>query len=272
MLKQRVLTAACLMPPVIAAILFLPLSVITLVFATFVLIGAWEWARLAGWQGTGQRLAYTALLAVLLAGLYWLRQQTDTSAVVLWFSVAWWLVALLQVVIYQRQGKPTLRHPLMLGITGIAILLPVWLALIALHGLAPYVTLLILCLIWAADIAAYFAGRAWGKQKLASRVSPGKSREGVYGALVSAVVMGLLFLQTPVLSGLPVVLFLLLCVITVMVSVLGDLYESLYKRIAGLKDSGNILPGHGGVLDRIDSLTAAAPFFALGIQLLGGSL
>ncbi len=269
MLKQRVLTAVLLVPPVIAAILYLPISLVSLLFALFVVIAAWEWARLAGWHSSQARGLYAALVAVLLAGLYVINQTLDLTLIILCISLVWWLVALAQVVIYQRKGTETLRHPLLMGLTGLLVLIPVWISLVALHKLAPYTTLLVLILIWAADIAAYFAGRQWGKHKLASRVSPGKSLEGVYGALLASVLLALMYLQVPLFSGLNSGLFIILCVFTVMISVLGDLFESLYKRVAGIKDSGNILPGHGGMLDRIDSLTAAGPVFALGIHLLG---
>lgn len=152
------------------------------------------------------------------------------------------------------------------------VMIPAWTSLVVLHGGGEpgvYRVLFLLALIAGADITAFFVGRRWGRTRLASRVSPGKSWEGVAGALVAVLVLAS---AAGILAGFgswTLAVFLGLCVVTALASVLGDLTESLFKRQAGLKDSGHLLPGHGGVLDRIDSLTAAAPLFALGIQWLG---
>lgn len=152
--------------------------------------------------------------------------------------------------------------------SAVPVLFGSWLAVVHLHGypqLGPKLVLFLLVLIWTADIAAYFTGRRWGKTKLAPALSPGKTRAGVYGALAGAVLAALSLAwwlgMSPSLAGLAVIL----CVVTAFVSVVGDLYESLVKRRRGVKDSGRLLPGHGGILDRIDSLMAAAPVFALGM-------
>ncbi len=148
------------------------------------------------------------------------------------------------------------------------VLIPTWVALIALHrhnSDGPYLVVFLLALIWAADSAAFFVGRRWGKTRLASRVSPAKSWEGAVGGVLAAVVLAGLVSGFLGLGRDQFPLFLLLSLVTAMISILGDLVESLYKRQAGLKDSGNILPGHGGVMDRIDSLTAAAPLFVAGL-------
>jgi phosphatidate cytidylyltransferase len=152
---------------------------------------------------------------------------------------------------------------------GVMLLVPMWVALINLHSdYGGEYFLLLMLLIWGADSGAYFVGRVFGKHKLAPKVSPGKSVEGVIGGVIFAVVIMLIFLQYQNIAIDNYFGYLLLAIVVTSISVLGDLYESLFKRISGFKDSGNILPGHGGILDRIDSLTAAAPFFLLGLSFI----
>jgi phosphatidate cytidylyltransferase len=154
-------------------------------------------------------------------------------------------------------------------VAGYLVMLPAWAALVVLHGRTadgPLITLYLLVVVWLADSGAYFSGRRWGKRKLAPVISPGKTREGVYGAIVVsavfALVAGLLYSHSVVwTAGL-----MLVSTVAVMFSIVGDLLESLMKRQSGIKDSSHIIPGHGGILDRIDSLTAAAPVFLLGLQ------
>jgi phosphatidate cytidylyltransferase len=148
------------------------------------------------------------------------------------------------------------------------VLVPAWWALVALHGVSPsgrYYLLFLLVLVWVADSAAYFSGRLWGTNKLAPRISPGKTWEGVWGALIAGLVLGVLGVILFGVQGSRWVAFVALCAATVAFSILGDLAESAFKRQSGLKDSGQLLPGHGGILDRVDSLTAAAPVFMLGL-------
>jgi phosphatidate cytidylyltransferase len=152
-------------------------------------------------------------------------------------------------------------------LAGALVILPAWAALCTLHASAergPTVTLMLLMLVWLADIGAYFAGRRWGEKKLAPAISPGKTWEGVYGGLLSsllfAAIAGAIFSRS--LSW--TLAFMMVSLLTVMFSVAGDLLESLMKRQSGIKDSGNIIPGHGGIFDRIDSLVAAAPLFLIG--------
>ena len=153
---------------------------------------------------------------------------------------------------------------------GVLVLSAAWLSLLKLKSLESGNAwlLLVLLIVWAADIGAYFSGKRWGKVKLAPNVSPGKTREGVYGGLVAVVVTSLVFALWNELTGAAIVYLVLLSIIVGFVSVMGDLFESLLKRFTGIKDSGSILPGHGGVLDRIDSILAAAPFFCLGLYFL----
>jgi phosphatidate cytidylyltransferase len=197
-----------------------------------------------------------------------------------WLQAAWqpWMIAVgagwwvAQLIVLARVRRVELRQGLDWtgAIVGLLVLIAPWVALVVLRQTVPagpQLVLFLLLLIWIADSAAYFVGRRWGRAKLAPILSPGKTRAGVYGALVFACVGGLL-LGLTLSPGVPgTLLAALACAMTVVVSIVGDLYESLLKRRRGVKDSGQLLPGHGGVLDRIDSLTAAAPVFTLGILL-----
>ncbi len=272
MLRQRVLTALVLVPLVVAAVLALPAAGLALLLGAILLLGAWEWAGLAGLQDPVPRGAYVLLLGLLLA-LGWGVRDTLGPAVV-WGAVVAWGAAAAWVVAFQVSAgrRPAAPGVLLLRVLGLPVLLPAWLALVLLHTRpesGPWFVLYLLVLVWVADSAAYFAGRRWGRRKLARHVSPGKSWEGVAGALAGGLLLALAAgagfgYRDAALAG-----FALLGVLTVAVSVLGDLFESLLKRYRSVKDSGGLLPGHGGVLDRIDSLTAAAPLFLAGLWLLG---
>lgn len=270
-LAQRFLTAATLVPLLVAGILWLPTGPLAGVLGVFVVAGAWEWAGLCGLRSGWARLGYAAGVA---ASLVIALPYVTAPAVVLLIdgvALAWWLVALLLVLAHQAGHGPPLGGTWLRAATGVLVLVPAWLSLCALRALdpaGPYLLLALLFLIWSADSAAFFVGRRWGRTRLASRVSPGKSWEGVAGALVAVLPLALLAVWLLPASSLSTAGFVLLCAATVLASILGDLVESLYKRQAGLKDSGALLPGHGGVLDRIDSLTAAAPLYASGVILL----
>ncbi|AGA89563.1 CDP-diglyceride synthetase [Thioflavicoccus mobilis 8321] len=269
-LRQRAATAALLIPLTVAVVLWLPTPAFALCFAVVVLFGAWEWAALAGLAATRARTAYLIPIAAGM-GLLWQTLGAGWSPWVLaGLSLWWWWVALTlpRIRVVEPLRGVTWR---LLG-SGSLVLLGPWLALVYLHGLGrngPLLVLFLLVLIWIADSAAYFSGRRWGRVKLAPMLSPGKTWVGAYGALASALIWGLLLVWGLALSWDRALLALAVCVVSVAMSIVGDLYESLLKRRRGLKDSGRLLPGHGGMLDRIDSLTAAAPFFALGLTLLG---
>ena len=268
-LARRALTAAVLAPIVVAAVLWLPTWGFALFFGVFALLGAWEWpvvASLGGTWGAVFWLAVTVLLAIL--AMAWMNPAL-WGAVML-AAISFWALAVVWVIQAQHGDPPLgLSHPALRALAGCLILVPCWSAFVLLHARSPVLVLLVLILIWLADSAAYFAGRALGRRRLASRISPGKSWEGVLGGL-AAVVMAAWAAQA---SGIVPVnspgALVLLCAVVAAVSVLGDLTESLFKRRAGVKDSGTLIPGHGGVLDRIDSLTAAAPVFASGWLTLG---
>ncbi len=265
MLGKRILTALILAPAAIAAILLLPSTVFALVVAVLLLIGAREWADLSG-AGRVGGIAYPALLLAL--GALWVLEPTFLDAsTLLTVAAIWWALVLLLVIAYPG-GRGLWRGVPALG-AGVLVLFPAWIALGTLHGAGdegPRWLLVLMVLIWGADTGAYFAGRAFGRHRLAPAVSPGKTWEGVLGGMALAIPVAAALAWGLELALPP--LFWLLAVVTVAASVLGDLAESLLKRVADRKDSGTLFPGHGGVMDRIDSVTAAAPIFALGLEVL----
>jgi phosphatidate cytidylyltransferase len=272
MLKQRLLTAALLVPLIIWGILSLPSEYFALLLALFVVQGAWEWTRLMKISALPQRLLYTLSVAVCLFVSWTLLQNGGADWLALpVLSLFWWLLAIALVIQFPC-GVSRWSSPVVQALIGLLILIPTWLALVGLHQSSeqgPYLVMYMLSLIWVADSGAYFGGRAWGRRKLAPAVSPGKSWEGVGSgavlclgyAFVAAWLLEIAVTQWPV--------FVVLSLLTVFFSVLGDLTESMFKRHAGIKDSGTLLPGHGGVLDRIDSITAAAPVFVVTYWLAG---
>lgn len=271
MLIQRVLTALVLLPLLLGAIWYLPPAGLYAVFCVVGLIAGWEWGGLMGTRATAAiRAAFVASCALAMAAVWFLREYA------LWFCVAaalWWLYALVLVRGYPtnferaRPGLPTM------WLIGLLLLVPTMLGLWMLRAMPDGAqrVFFLFFLIFAADTGAYLAGRNFGKRKLAPAVSPGKTVEGMVGGLLlcaawAACAGPLVFssLDTP----LKILELVLLCLIVAGFSVVGDLIESLFKRSAGVKDSGNILPGHGGMLDRVDSVLAGAPLMALGLTLL----
>lgn len=267
MLKQRLLTALVLAPLTLAGVFWLPLPGFQVFVAIAMLLGAWEWSRLAGLEARGVRALFSLGLGVVLAGCIWFGPYVSVRALMV-LTVLFWLLALYWVVRFPVAGIWCSRGSRLA--IGYLVLTACWFALVELKGMAHgnRLILLLLLLVWGADIGAYISGRTWGRHKLAPDVSPGKTREGLWGGLASCLLVGGaygLYLELPVLQ-LVYVVVLSLC--TGFASVLGDLFESMLKRYQGIKDSGCMLPGHGGVLDRIDSLTAAAPVFVLGLSLI----
>ncbi len=264
MLQQRITTALLIGLPVIAVLLWLPPALTVLLFAVVVLMAGWEWSALARLQRPLLRVLYLLALAVGML-LSWLYLRTDAHlGALLQVSLVWWLVALLWILF-----RPLSMLQPLAAVAGLLVLVPAWLTLTLIHlqpPAGPQWVLFLFLMVVSADIGGFLFGKRFGHSKLAPRVSPGKTWEGVAG--------GLLLSMTVALAGVwwfkvPMRRFLLLCLFTVAMSVVGDLTESLFKRHAGLKDSGSLLPGHGGVLDRIDSITAAAPVFLAGLLYLG---
>ncbi|WP_249976852.1 phosphatidate cytidylyltransferase [Vreelandella olivaria] len=260
MLKQRIITAAWLAPLTLIGLFGLQGSAFALFTACIVLLGAWEWTNLAGVTRQNARLQLVAAIALLMV-LMWLSGAVF-AIWPLWLAAAGWLVNLYWVSRYpdaSQQWQATPRRLLM----GLWVLLPCWVGFNILRDSGVVWLLFVLLLVWCADIGAYFAGRQWGKRKLAPRVSPGKSWEGVIGGLIATSLLALVFAIWQPLGFAGGVALIVITALVTLVSVLGDLLESMLKRHRNIKDSSQLLPGHGGVLDRIDSLTAAIPIFAL---------
>lgn len=269
MLKQRVITALILVPLVFFAVLGLSNHSFSLVLAAVTLLAASEIAPLGGIRSTGGMLLFLVLQAGLLLGFHWLQSSVHASWLIYPFA-AWWLGVVLVLLSgkFRVKSEQGLSAGVLAG--GSLLLAGSWYALSHLHGMTtfgPQLLLFLMMLIWVADSAAYFSGRTWGKHKLAPNVSPGKTVEGVYGALAGAALCAVVLWSLNWINGATLLVLLPLCLLTAMVSVGGDLWESVLKRKRGVKDSGRLLPGHGGVLDRLDSLIAAAPFFLGGLIL-----
>jgi len=264
MLKQRVITALVLVPVVLAAIFLLPSAYFSIVAAAVMLIGAWEWSNMMGLQQMHYRVGYCLMVAASFVVCHFI-----PAAVTYGIAVIWWSIAFKWVVSYPDNNERW-GNAKVLGIMGVVVLSPSWKALVDIQALedGSLVLLFVLGLVWAADTGAYFAGRRWGDRKLAPKVSPGKSIAGLLGGLAASLLFACIIVMTWEMSA-SAAPFLLLVLVTVLFSVLGDLLESMVKRNRGIKDSGNILPGHGGILDRIDSITAALPIYATGLLMAG---
>lgn len=270
MLKQRIVTGVILAPLAIAGFVFLHGPWFALFVGAIVTLGAWEWARLGGETTQKGRVIYALAVALIMVGLYrdaWPVQYLLVPAVL------WWLFATVMIIRYPN-GPGLWAGSLLCQLFGLLVLLPAWYGLVWLREQPSGLLLIlgVLLLVWIADIGAYFAGKNFGRNKLLPRVSPGKTREGLYG--------GIAFTQLATLGALAylgwgwvdIALGMVGALFIVLLSVVGDLTESLFKRERGMKDSSNLLPGHGGVMDRIDSLTAAIPVFALCWLLVGSRL
>ncbi|WP_072799540.1 phosphatidate cytidylyltransferase [Marinobacter antarcticus] len=272
MLKTRIITALILAPIAIGGIFFLPPLGFALFTAAIITLGAWEWANMSGFEQQPGRVGYAVVIAIILYSLL------DVPAVaVLWLALAWWFACFFLVRSYpagsERWGSVSVR-----ALMGVLVLVPAWVGLNYLRAGGfqfgstdnnLMVILYVFCVVWVADIGAYFAGKAFGKAKLAPRVSPGKSWAGVWGGLAAVGAFAVIVSVLASASTAETIMLVVASLITGMVSVLGDLLESMLKRFRGIKDSSRLLPGHGGIMDRIDSLTAAIPVFALIITQLG---
>lgn len=281
MLKDRVLSAIVLLMVIFAVLFFFNPFFFALSVGGIVSLGVWEWTQFAKIKQAFWRFFIAGLFAsFMFVFIYSFAPQLsvghvfeDFAALFLFASVIWWCVALGLVITYPKSAALWSKSALLQGAFGILTLIPFFFAVLKLrldHYLqSPYqgigLLLYVCVLVWAADSGAYFAGRAFGKHKLSPKVSPGKTWEGVLGGVISAGVLATLFIFAfgdSLFSQVSMLPLIVLSVATVAISVLGDLTESLFKREAKIKDSSQLIPGHGGVLDRIDSLTAALPFFS----------
>ncbi|HEX9626043.1 MAG TPA: phosphatidate cytidylyltransferase [Acidiferrobacterales bacterium] len=281
MLKLRVLTAAVLVPLMVWATFALSTAWLGALMGAFILAAAWEWAALCELRAVPARGAYLAALAALGVALYAVLIAPGEGggaraamAGLMAVCVAWWLWVLVELLVFRDPRRGVwMTRPGRLA-SGLIVLLPAWLAPLWLHAQdgedGAKIVVFLMALVWVADSAAYFVGRAYGRTKIAPQVSPGKSLEGVLGGLAGVAVLafasGVLVWK---FGGGQLIIWAMIALLATLFSVLGDLTESRVKRVAGVKDSGTLLPGHGGVLDRIDAFTAAAPVFVLAWILWG---
>jgi phosphatidate cytidylyltransferase len=225
---------------------------------TLLLLGAaWEWSGFIFEKEDKLKFVYVAFIAILIAAVFVVSGDVALVDVVLKVALGWWLAALVWMFFF-----PTPIAKPVAWICGALVIVPAWLALDLLYLQRPELLLFALLIVWVADIGAYFVGKGFGRVKLAPKISPGKTWEGVLGGLSAVMVLAALGSQV---LGINIAVLAPFCVAVAMLSIVGDLTVSMFKRNAGVKDSGSLFPGHGGVLDRIDSVTAAAPLFALAL-------
>lgn len=261
MFAKRLLTVAILLPVFAAALLYLPRVAWALFLLPGLVIAAAEWIGLAGCAAPA-RYAYAGVVGISAVAILFLAGGTGLEWWLFGLSAAFWLL----IAPAWLLGHWSVRHPVVLAATGWIALVPMWLGLVHLQA-SPWILLLVLSIVWIADTAAYAAGKRWGRHKLAPRVSPGKSWEGVAGAAFAVgLYYAVLWFAAPGgwdgwRGGFGVLVFTGVFVL----SIVGDLFESLMKRQAGVKDSGQLLPGHGGLLDRIDGLTSTVPLAAFAL-------
>ena len=270
-MKQRIITALLLAPLAIAAVLLLPSAAFMALAAALLLLGLWEWTRLIGFQGHARRSLILIVHAGAMAWLAW-RGWPALFPLVALVGVAWWLASLVWLRFPQFARAPTTAHRWTKLFVGTLLILPTWCAIGMLHSdgaLGPRWAFFSLALVWAADSFAYFSGRHFGGAKMSPSISPNKTWAGFWGGLAGVTLLSVA--AAPLLglgwSALPSLIAVAL--LAALASVVGDLFESLIKRHAGAKDSSQLIPGHGGVLDRIDSVVAAVPVFAVCKGLFG---
>jgi phosphatidate cytidylyltransferase len=271
-LKQRVLTALVLLPLVMAIIFALPAYWFALLLIFILLQGSTEYKRLAGFSGQTAGHFLIPLQAVILLTLFWFRESWDTHAVTVMCVICTaWLLMFLRLLSFRPGTQPDDNYRAVSFLTAIISITTGWFALswIRLQPDGSWLLLLLLLIVWAADTGAYVAGKNFGRNRLAPNISPGKTREGLLGGLIAAPLVALLAASLTPIDEMNPALLVLLSLVTALVSVGGDLLISLHKRTSGFKDSSALLPGHGGILDRVDSLIASAPFFALGLLVWG---
>ena len=274
-----------MIPVVIAALFLLPPAGFAIATLLVCMLAAWEWGQFCGFAARGQRVWLAVLCGLLLAVMLFTLPEYHHIARLpliefsLWASLGWWVAALLLVLFYPGSASLWRESKVLRLIFGFLTIVPFFWGMVALrswhydsnHYSGAIWLLYVMFLVWGADSGAYIFGKKFGKHKLAPKVSPGKTWQGFIGGLFTAAVIAWLYGTFAKLEVAPVVL-LVSSIVAALASVLGDLTESMFKREAGIKDSGNLIPGHGGILDRIDSLTAAVPVFACLLLLVFGTV
>ena len=263
MLKQRILTACVLIPLALAGIYFLPAYYFFLAGCGIVLLAAWEWCTLMNVHAVSHKVIYLAFMAAFCSFVWFLPYQ--------WFVIlgcVLWMALLIAFLRYPKEVSLWQRHLWLRIVVGSILLISFLASILVLQQQSPIFVFVLFGIVWGMDSAAYFVGRAYGKTPLAATISPKKTREGLIGAFIVVFVLSipLVFLVEPYCES-KLISFIVI-MITAGISVLGDLVESMAKRVYDIKDSGNLLPGHGGILDRIDSLLAASVCFCLGQMVL----
>ncbi len=259
MLKIRVITSIVALV-VLGIILFvIPARAAELVIAAVVLAGAWEWSAFLGGPSNAVRAAFVILVAAAVGALY--SASPWFVGLALQIACVWWCCAFVWILFFPTPIPGPVRW-----LAGVLVLVPMFVALILLYRMGPEVLLFALLIVWAADAGAFFAGKLFGRVKLAPSISPGKTWEGVFGGLL---LVAALAVAAANWTSIDVAVLLPFCLAVAVLSIVGDLTISMFKRTAGLKDSGKLFPGHGGILDRVDSVAAATPLFALGAGWLG---
>ena len=272
MLKQRLYTAIVLIPLIVFAILKSPTVVIQGLLGVVVLLAAWEWMNIVGIYQRKQRLA--GLL--VMAGIYLLVLTKLPLIWVLMTAVIVWTFATVLIIAFAHRPLPAFISRLFTAkwfgyLMALLVLIPFMLSGLLLHatsGHGPELLLYVLVTVWLADTGGYFAGKRWGRHHLASVISPNKTWEGLYGAVVLTSVWALMGYSMHWNGALSFIQWYSLTIVTMLISVIGDLFESMFKRCHHVKDSGQLLPGHGGMMDRVDSLVAAVPIFVIGLTLM----
>ncbi len=258
MLRTRIITAVVSLAILMAVLFVVPAIVAEIVITLVILVGAWEWSGFLGMKSNGGRYVYVAIVAALMALTVSVFDVYTHQ--ILQVAFLWWFVAFIWTFFFPTPIPAAIRW-----ICGALVLVPLYVALLALYKVSPQYLLFALIIVWAADIGAYFAGKQFGRVKLAPAISPGKTWEGVFGGIAMVAALSLAWAHY---ADLQVSVVLPFCLAVGALSVVGDLTVSMFKRTAGVKDSGSLFPGHGGVLDRVDSVAAAAPLFALGLNWL----
>ena len=272
MLWQRTLTALILVPPLLLAVIYMETLLLAMILGIIICLAAWEWTTFAELKKNSYKIVYLIVVLILLIGGYLLR-SSNWSLIIIYLGVSWWLFALGLIIAVERKQYILSNSCFLRLLMGLLVLVPAWFSLILIHASPAHLSLnpliFLFILVWTADISGYFFGKKFGNRRLSPQISPGKTWEGVYGALIACLFLGLGYGIKLDLQLYDIIIFVLICSVTVTISIIGDLLESLMKRSVNLKNTGNILPGHGGVLDRIDSLTAAGPFYFAALTLQG---
>ena len=260
MLKTRFITAVIALILFGAVLFVLPPAAAKSVISLLLIAGAWEWSAFLGLSANPARYFFVALIGALMAGVVFV--VPAWSELILQIACVWWGVAFIWTFFFPTPIPLAIRW-----LAGALILVPLFIALLLLYSISPQMLLFALLIVWVADMGAYFSGKKFGRVKLAPSISPGKTWEGVFGGLIMVAILTVVWSQY--YAGMDLAVLIPFCLAVGALSVVGDLTVSMFKRTAGVKDSGKLFPGHGGVLDRVDSVSAAAPLFVLGLNWLG---